>query len=237
MIYPPGLNGHLEGTVTTLCRCWRLTRRDGAVSGYTDHDMAVTVEGTLCEPQSGFSASEAKQSLGLQVDSVDIEGALSSTSITDDEIAAGLLDGASVETFLVNWRKPLDYARIGHAVIGKITRSDGRFVAELESRMRSLDQPNGRYVLRRCDAELGDARCKFALGAAHRASGKVTNVQGRTMVTVTGLDAFETDAAKIPWQMKFGFPRTFANSAHHRLHRSAVQANQRAAVLQDDAAA
>jgi hypothetical protein len=34
----PGLAAHLAGGVTTLCRCWRLERKDGAVMGLTDHD-------------------------------------------------------------------------------------------------------------------------------------------------------------------------------------------------------
>lgn len=192
MSYPPELRDHLGQAVTTVCRCWRLTRRDGVAMGYTDHDRPLRVDGTLCEPQSGFSASEAKQSLGLQVDALDIQGALSSASISDADISAGLLDGASVETFLVNWRAPQQFSLIGNSVIGKITRSDGRFVAELESRMRALDQPNGRYVLRRCDAELGDTRCKFTLGSAHIANGSVSSVQNRTTIVATGLGAFNS---------------------------------------------
>ncbi|MCO5063112.1 MAG: DUF2163 domain-containing protein [Rhizobiaceae bacterium] len=184
------LNEHLAGALTTVCRCWRLTRKDGTVLGFTDHDMPITVDGTPCEPQSGFGASEAKQSLGMQAEALDVEGALSSASISDEDIAAGLLDGAAVETFLVNWRQPGDFALIGQSIVGKITRSDGRFVAELESRMRALDQPNGRYILRRCDAELGDARCRFALGGAHLGSGAVVAATGRTGATVSGLGLF-----------------------------------------------
>ena len=47
-------------------------------TGYTDHDRALTVDGTTFEPETGFSASEARETLGLAVDTVDVEGALSS---------------------------------------------------------------------------------------------------------------------------------------------------------------
>lgn len=191
MSYPPDLIAHLGQGVTTVCRCWRLTRADGAVAGFTDHDSVLEVDGTSCEPQSGFSASEAKQTLGLSTDSVEIEGALSSAAITDEDIDAGALDGATVETFLVNWREPAQFALIGQAMIGKITRRDGRFVAELESRMRFLDQPNGRYVLRRCDAELSDARCGVALGGpVFSGGGVVVAVDAAGIVTASGLGAF-----------------------------------------------
>lgn len=190
-LYPPALVAHLGQGVTTVCRCWRLTRADGAVSGFTDHDMALTVDGVVCEPQSGFSSSEVKHSLGLATDAMEVEGALSSAGIADEDIEGGALDGATVETFLVNWREPAQFARIGQAIIGKITRRDGSFVAELESRMRFLDQPNGRYVLRRCDAELGDARCGVALSAPGlTGSGVVESVDAAFNVTASGLSGF-----------------------------------------------
>ena len=32
-----GLAQHLAGQVTTLATCWKITRRDGVVLGFTDH--------------------------------------------------------------------------------------------------------------------------------------------------------------------------------------------------------
>jgi len=189
--YPTALAAHSAREVTTLCRCWRLTRATGEVAGFTDHDIAISVDGLDCEPQSGFMSSEAKRSLGLANDAIEIEGALSSTTIDEDDIEAGALDGATVETLLVNWRDPTQFVLTGHAVIGKIVRRDGRFVAELESRMRFLDQANGRYVLRNCDAELGDGRCGIALGAsAYSGTGSVVAVDAAFNITVGGLDGF-----------------------------------------------
>ena len=75
--------------------------------GFTDHDRPLTVDGDDCSSRRpGFSASEARDTLGLAVDTVDVEGALSSDAISEADIAAGLYDGATVETLLVNWREP-----------------------------------------------------------------------------------------------------------------------------------
>ena len=141
--WPETLAAHLAREVTTVCHCWRLIRTDGWVSGYTDHDRPLISGATLYAPQSGLSASEARDTLGLAVDTVDVEGALSSDDISDEDIAAGLYDGATVETFLVNWRQPADFVLLRKATVGKITRSDGRFVAELESLVHSLDRRAG----------------------------------------------------------------------------------------------
>lgn len=189
--YPDALAAHLEGDVTTLCYCWRLTRMDGEVSGFTDHDRVLAVDHANFEPESGFTASEARDTLGLSVDTVDVEGALSSDRISDADIATGLYDGATVETLLVNWRSPEQFAVIRSATIGKIVRRDDAFVAELESRTRALDQPNGRYVTRLCDAELGDARCTVLLAQADfSGAGAVVTVGPSDTFAVSGLDAF-----------------------------------------------
>jgi uncharacterized phage protein (TIGR02218 family) len=126
------------------------------------------------------------------VDTVDVEGALSSDDIADEDIAAGLYDGAVVETLLVNWRQPEDFVLLRKATVGKITRSDGRFVAELESAAHALDRPNGRYVSRTCDAELGDARCGFDLdNPAFVGAGAVAAWEAPSTLVVSGLDGFE----------------------------------------------
>ena len=72
--YPETLLSHLDREVTTVCHCWRLTRKDGVVTGYTDHDRPLTIGATILRRKSGLSASEARDTLGLAVDTVDVEG-------------------------------------------------------------------------------------------------------------------------------------------------------------------
>lgn len=187
----PDFQAHLGRTVTTLCHCWRVTLRDGTVLGFTDHDRSLEADGTAFAPETGFTASEARAREGLGVDTMDVEGALSSARITEADILDGRYDGAEVEALLVNWRDVAQFARLRRATIAKITRTDGRFVAELESLGRGLDLVRGRQVLRRCDAELGDARCGAALsGPAFSANGEVVSFNGRDRLVVAGLDGY-----------------------------------------------
>lgn len=187
----PELQAHLGRTVTTLCHCWRVRLRDGTVFGFTDHDRALTVDGDDFAPESGFTGSEARAREGLGIDTMDVEGALSSARITEVDIIDGRYDGAVVETLLVNWRAPAQFAELRRATIAKITRSDGRFVAELESFGRGLDLVRGRQVLRRCDAELGDQRCGVSLaGPAFTGAGEVVSFNGRDRVLAAGLDGY-----------------------------------------------
>jgi uncharacterized phage protein (TIGR02218 family) len=189
---PQQLKAHLDGRVTTLCHCWRVTRRDATVLGFTDHDGPITFEETEFEPRSGLSSSEAEAALGMAADRVDVEGALDSERLVAAEIETGLYDGAKVETFLVNWAAPEQRMLLRESMIGKVALRDSRFVAELESPMRHLDRPNGRYLRRHCDAELGDQRCGFDLEqTGFRGEGAVVAVATGRSVAVSGIDAFE----------------------------------------------
>ena len=58
---------------TTLCWCWRLTRRDGVNMGFTDHDRDLQFDGTTFEAAAGFTASEIRRSVGLSVDNLEVD--------------------------------------------------------------------------------------------------------------------------------------------------------------------
>jgi len=217
-VFPEALRAHLEQDCTTTCNCWRLERRDGVAYGFTDHDRPLVIGGLAYEPETGFSQSEARSSAGMAVDTVDIEGALSSQRLSEADIAAGLYDGATVETLLVNWQETSQRAVVRKSVIGRIVLSDGRFVAELESIAASLDRPSGRYLRRTCDATLGDDRCgKLLAGVAYNGTGTVEAVTAPGTVTVSGIEGFESgwfSHGRITWSSGALSGRTGIVGAH-----------------------
>jgi uncharacterized phage protein (TIGR02218 family) len=87
---PPDLAAHLAGSVTTLCRCWRATRTDGRVFGFTDHDHDVVFNGTTFAAASGLDAAEATASLGFAVGGGEVAGAFSDDALAEADLAAGL---------------------------------------------------------------------------------------------------------------------------------------------------
>ena len=50
----PAFAAHIASGATTLATCWRLTRRDGVVLGFTDHDQPLTFDGTNFLPAAGL---------------------------------------------------------------------------------------------------------------------------------------------------------------------------------------
>ncbi|MEO0880709.1 MAG: phage BR0599 family protein, partial [Pseudomonadota bacterium] len=69
---------------------------------------------------------------------------------------------------------------------------NGGFEAELLSLSADLQRPIGRVIQRRCDAELGDARCGVDIAdPAFRATGVVAAVIDEQRFTASGLAGFE----------------------------------------------
>jgi uncharacterized phage protein (TIGR02218 family) len=187
---PAALAAHLGGEATTTCHCWRVTRPDGTVLGFTEHDEDLLFDGTCFLAASGFSASDAEAQAGLAATADEVAGGFSSSAIDEDDLAAGRYDGARVELFLVNWSDPGQHMLLNVRDIGEVARVGGQFRAELRSLAHKLSQPQGRVYARRCDAALGDARCgvDFALW---RAEGTVVTVIDRSHVMVSGLETFD----------------------------------------------
>lgn len=186
---PGPLAAHLDGGVTTLCHCWRLTRRDGVVLGFTDHDRSLTFAGTDFLAASGFAASEREEEAGLSAATSEVAGGFSSEAIREADLAAGLYDGARVELFLVNWADPSQRLLLKVEDVGEVTRAGGEFRAELRALSHRLSQPQGRVYARRCDAVVGDARCGISL-AGFQATGTVTAVTDESRLSVSGLCGF-----------------------------------------------
>ena len=190
-VLPAGLQDHLDSGATTLCWAWKLTRRDGVVMGFTDHDQPLSFGGVTLEAASGFTATEIQSSLGLSVDNLDVEGALSSEAIREADIAAGLYDDAGVEIWRVNWQVPEQAVLMRKGNLGEISRGDIAFRAEVRGLAHRLQQPQGRLYQYSCDTDVGDARCGVDIeAAAFNGTGTVSATKGRLALTADGLAAF-----------------------------------------------
>jgi len=188
---PTGMQTHLDSGTTTLSWCWRLTRNDGAVFGFTDHDRPLTFDGTTFEPESGFTASEIRSGSDLSVDSQEAEGVLTSASITETDILDGRWDNATVEIWRVNWQDTTNRALLRRGAIGQVRRGRLQFVAEMRSLAHVLGQTLGRTFQASCDAALGDTRCGVDLNdPAYKGTGTVVTLSGDRAFTTSGVSGF-----------------------------------------------
>lgn len=182
---PPDLSAALDAGVGSFATCWRLTRADGRVFGFTDHDRDLDFGGVVHAAATGFTATEATARADLSIGGLEIEGAIASDALTVADVEAGLWDGASIEIDLVDWSDPDRRTTLRRGVLGEIARADGAFTAEVRSLAHVLDETRGRLYQHRCDAELGDARCGVAVVATTALIGAIVD---RHRLRVVGLD-------------------------------------------------
>ena len=189
-----GLRPHLAGGATTLCWCWKLIDAKGVNLGFTDHDEALAFDGIRFEASTGFAGTEIHSSLGLNVDNLDVAGALQSDSLEEEDVQAGRFDDALVELWLVNWRDPAQRLLLRRGNLGEITRGGQAFTAEVRGLAHRLNQPMGRIYQYGCDAALGDGKCALDITApAYRASASVAEAFSRRRFAATGLAAYAED--------------------------------------------
>jgi uncharacterized phage protein (TIGR02218 family) len=190
--FPEELQAHLASGASTVCRAWAVTRRDGAVLGFTDHDGALSFEGIGFLPGSGMTAKALVQATGLSVDNTEAYGALSAEALTEADLLAGRYDGAEVRAWMVNWADVSQRALIFRGTLGEISRAEGAFTAELRGLSEALGQSNGRIYHPRCAAVLGDARCRFDLGqSGYVTENPVETGAGARLFPFAGLAEFE----------------------------------------------
>ncbi|GGH26015.1 phage conserved hypothetical protein BR0599 [Cribrihabitans marinus] len=154
---------HVESGLTTLARCWAVTRTDGRQFGFTDHDADLHFEAIRFRADSGLTALALQQSTGLSVDNTEALGLLSDASVTEADIEAGRFDGAEVRAWLVNWADPAVRWLQFRGTIGELRRKGAAFEAELRGLTEVLNRPQGRTYQKPCTAVLGDGSCRFSL--------------------------------------------------------------------------
>lgn len=199
--YSPAYAAHLQQSVTTLAICWRIVKKNGELILGTDHDRDITIEDTniglgdsgslafslngVYKASSGITGSDIKSAADMSVDNMEVQGAIAQHGAIIDlsvaDIEAGLLDGAEVTTFRVNWQDPSDFQEVlRYGVLGEITRTaEGEYRTEVRGLAQILQQVIGRTCGDRCDvAEFGDDRCKLDVDAL-TVTGTVTSVTNR----------------------------------------------------------
>lgn len=182
---------HLGRGVTTVARVWKVTRRDGVVFGFTDHDLDLVMEGVTYRADTGMSARALSQTTGLSVDNTEALGVLNDDAIAEEDIRAGRYDGAEVEAWLVNWTDTTQRFLRFRGTVGELAREAGGFRAELNGLSEAMNQPQGRAYQTPCSAVLGDGSCRFKLDQpGFSVALSVGENEDETVFYVTDLDEY-----------------------------------------------
>ncbi|MDX5356499.1 MAG: DUF2163 domain-containing protein [Rhodobacterales bacterium] len=183
----PDLAAHLAGGLTTLCHAWAVTRTDGALFGFTDHDRDLAFDGITFRADSGLSARALQQGTGLSVDNTEALGLLSDAGLSEVDIVAGRFDGAEVRCWRVNWADPDQRLMQFRGTIGELQRNGASFTAELRGLTEALNRPLGRIYQKPCTAVLGDTACRVDLsGPDHSLTLTVAAIESTRVLRLAG---------------------------------------------------
>ena len=177
------LIAHHATPTTSRAWCWKITRLDAQVFGFTSVDVDLTIGGVLYAAATGFTPTAIESRQDMSVTNLEVAGVLNAAVITEADLLAGVWDGAAVEIFEVNWRDLTQgVMSLATGTLGNVSAGRSTFTAELRGLLQVLQQPVGEVFSPACAATLGDTRCKVVLGP-FTATGSVTAVSSARAFT------------------------------------------------------
>lgn len=156
---PTEMAARIGSGAARLCHAWIVTRRDGTVAGFTDHDRDLMVQGVVCRAASGWTQGAGESAIGASPGGFAASGVLDDEAMSEADLADGIYDGAAVALWRVDWSAPALAVRLWSGRLARVRRDGTGFVADLEGPAAALDRVVGRTYGRDCDAILGDRRC------------------------------------------------------------------------------
>jgi uncharacterized phage protein (TIGR02218 family) len=185
------LNAHLQQGQTTLASCYKVTRTDGTVQGFTDHDEDLVIDSVTYLASSGFSKFNLTDKANLEMSNLQVDGMINA-GMTAADLRARKYDYADVQIFMVNWA---DLTQ-GKVILltgkfGAVTINEFGFQVELNGLAARLANVRGDIYQPTCRVDLGSAECGVDVTPLMQ-SGTVATTDGARNLTATGLSA--TDA-------------------------------------------
>lgn len=202
---PAGMQSDLDSGATTHCTCWKVTRVDGTIMGFTDHDTDLTISALTYYAKTGFNPSAIRNTMGMSVDDLETIGAISSDAITEADISNKKYDNAFVQVYRVDWTDTNKLVEMFTGFMGSVTRGKVAFKAEVRGLSQVLNQPNGQVYQKTCNVDLFSTKCTIAATGSYIRTGcTVSAVISRRLfaTTTAGILSFASDwftAGKLTW--------------------------------------
>lgn len=172
----------------------KITRKDGVVFGYTDHDMPLVIEGQLYIPTPGIQRTNLTSTSDNRVSNQEFAAGWG-VDAPEEDLLAGLFDNAEVTTMHTSWRTPSAGTFIvDKGNLGVIQWTADGFRGDVQSHMRQLTRNIAFTYTAGCRHQLFSQFHSFKIGACtlNKASytfpaAVATTVTDKLIFTVTGL--------------------------------------------------
>lgn len=169
-----------------------VSRPDGVVFRFTSFQKKVKIGLTVYTPGLGLTSSQISSSLGMSVNDLQVsgpvDGSVSSSEISDDDLLAGKWENSFYEFFAFNPKDPSrGIEEITSGTFGKISKGVIAFTVELRDLLQYYQVTLGEVSTPTCRVQkLGDARCLVNL-APFTFAASVTAITSRSVFGASAL--------------------------------------------------
>ena len=189
-----GLAAHLQSGQTTLATLFKVTRRDGTVLGFTDHDQDLIVSGVTYLSTSSYNRFNLNEGSDGSVKTTELVGAIDSV-ITRDDLERRLYDYAKIQLLICNWANLTQGTMIlATGAFGPVTIEEFNFRVEVRGMAKPLEDQGGEICGPACRVDFGSPRCapsgSLASGTTINSllqTGTVVSTDGVRTITFSGL--------------------------------------------------
>lgn len=195
---PSGIQTAIDNRSTSLVRCWKITRTDGLIYGFTEHDQPLDINAdglgaVTYYPNDSFNTDAMSYSDEMDVDGEQILGITNTEVFSEEDIIAGRFKSAEVKVFLVDWTNlAAGIVKLRKGILGEFEWMDFGFKVEIQGLSYLLQTNVVSLYSPRCRSKFGDqgsgtsGGCRMDLYAlTHQAT--IATVTNRKQFTLSGL--------------------------------------------------
>lgn len=197
--WPSPLVTHMQGPVTTVCTCWQIIRQDGVSFYFTDHDQDVVVDDNTYLASVGYTRSAISANSDLSTDNLEIQGMFDDSTITNEDLQAGLFDFADVFLFIVNWADvSMGSGALRRGNLGDISGlPSGIFMTQLNGLVAVLNHNVGDIYQPTCRSDVGDSKCMVPIQPQQWSASRGVGTDATQLGNYVRQLAFTTNAEAI----------------------------------------
>jgi uncharacterized phage protein (TIGR02218 family) len=137
----------VNGTIAT---CLKITRKDGVVIGFTNHDIALTVSGVTYTPLPALERIVMKLRNNIEVSNQEFVGAFV-LNLDESDLNNGIYNESLIDVYYVDWTTPSNGTfTVFSGQLGNIQWNADGFRADIYNILQRLDINIGTIVTSKC---------------------------------------------------------------------------------------
>lgn len=204
---PIAFKAAIESGSTSLARVWTITRTDGAIYRFTDHDTDIKIGVNVFRASDSFTMSDITHSVSgvAQAATMAVNlGSNAATHITYEDLTDDVFKNSTLRVDVVLWDDPsIGTANIFNGVFSavEIDVIKNRATIDITGTLSKGIPSIGQKFSAECRADLGDGRCRVDL-SLHTSTGLVTSVTNKRKFEVQltpKLNNYQFSFGKLIW--------------------------------------